>query len=211
MTSLVRLLAIVARIARPSAPPICWAVLTSPDARPASCGRVPVTAAIVTGTKDRPRPIAASSEGPSTSAGERAARSGHAREPEEACGDEQQPHEQHRLEAKARDGHRRRARRQDDRNGQRQIGEPGPERRVMQYLLHVQRDEEEHREQRHADQQRHGVGAAKRAQPEDRERHQRRARAQLDRQKVASSTIAPAINSSVSDDPQPALTALTSA
>ena len=33
-----RLLAIVARIARPSAPPTCWAVLIRPEARPASSG-----------------------------------------------------------------------------------------------------------------------------------------------------------------------------
>ena len=38
--SCVRLLAIVARIASPSAPPTCCAVLTRPDASPASCGRV---------------------------------------------------------------------------------------------------------------------------------------------------------------------------
>jgi hypothetical protein len=62
----VRLLATVARIARPSAPPTCWEVLISPEARPASCGLVPVTAAIVTGTKEKPSPNAASSDGPST-------------------------------------------------------------------------------------------------------------------------------------------------
>ena len=64
----VRLLAIVARIASASAPPICWAVLIRPDASPASCGRVPVTAAIVTDTNASPNPEAASSDGPSTSA-----------------------------------------------------------------------------------------------------------------------------------------------
>ena len=34
----VRLLAIVVRIASPTAPPICWEVLIRPDAGPASCG-----------------------------------------------------------------------------------------------------------------------------------------------------------------------------
>ena len=63
-----RLLAIVARIASPSAPPICWEVLIRPDASPASCGLVPVTAAIVTDTNANPNPRAASSDGPSTSA-----------------------------------------------------------------------------------------------------------------------------------------------
>src|SRR5258708_39489547 len=64
----VRLLAIVARIASPSAPPICRVVLFSPEARPASRGSVLVTAAIVTGTNENPSPAPASSDGPSTSA-----------------------------------------------------------------------------------------------------------------------------------------------
>jgi hypothetical protein len=59
--------AIDARIATPRAPPTCWEVLMSPEARPAWSGRVPVTAAIVTGTNEKPRPTAASSEGPRTS------------------------------------------------------------------------------------------------------------------------------------------------
>ena len=50
------------------APPTCWEVLISPEARPASCGLVPVTAPIVTETNENPRPKAASSDGPSTSA-----------------------------------------------------------------------------------------------------------------------------------------------
>ena len=66
-TSSVRPLAIVARTASPSAPPTCWLVLMSPEARPASSGRVPVTAAIVEGTNAKPRPTAASSDGNSTS------------------------------------------------------------------------------------------------------------------------------------------------
>src|SRR5262245_42637289 len=42
--------AIEVRIAIPTAPPICCEVLMRPDARPASCGFVPATAAIVTDT-----------------------------------------------------------------------------------------------------------------------------------------------------------------
>ena len=42
--------AIVVRIAIPTAPPICCDVLMRPEARPASCGFVPATAAIVTAT-----------------------------------------------------------------------------------------------------------------------------------------------------------------
>src|SRR5215216_1685245 len=61
--SSVLLLATVARIARPSAPPICWDVLISPEAKPASCGSTPLTAATVIETNARPRPTAASSDG----------------------------------------------------------------------------------------------------------------------------------------------------
>ena len=42
--------ATVERIAMPTAPPICCDVLIRPDARPASCGVVPASAAIVSGT-----------------------------------------------------------------------------------------------------------------------------------------------------------------
>ena len=41
--------ATVEQIATPSAPPICCEVLISPDARPASCGSTPASAAIETG------------------------------------------------------------------------------------------------------------------------------------------------------------------
>src|SRR5262249_25521447 len=40
--------------ARPTAPPICWLVLISPEARPASAGRTPVAEAIRSPTKARP-------------------------------------------------------------------------------------------------------------------------------------------------------------
>ncbi len=59
--SCVRLLATVARIARPSAPPTCWEVLIRPEASPASCGR---------------------------GAGDRGDRHGHEREPEPDRGEQ---------------------------------------------------------------------------------------------------------------------------
>src|SRR4051795_8625450 len=61
------LFATVARIARPSAPPICCDVLISPDAKPASCGSTPLTAATVLDTKARPRPGAPGSDANKTS------------------------------------------------------------------------------------------------------------------------------------------------
>ena len=44
--------------AMPSAPPICWEVLISPEARPASDGCTPASAAIEIGTKVKPMPTA---------------------------------------------------------------------------------------------------------------------------------------------------------
>ena len=71
--------------------------------------------------------------------------------------------------------------REDDRDRQRQVGEAGLDRAVAEHLLHVERDEEEHREERGADQDPDHVGAGDRAQAEDREGHERRPRAALDR------------------------------
>ena len=53
-----RVLASVARIARPIAPPICCEVLMSPLASPDSRSSTPATAAIVIGTKTMPAPTA---------------------------------------------------------------------------------------------------------------------------------------------------------
>ena len=44
------------RIAKPSEPPTCWVVLSSPEASPESPLATPLVAAIVTGTNDSPRP-----------------------------------------------------------------------------------------------------------------------------------------------------------
>ena len=46
----------VVRMATPSAPPICWLVLMSPEASPASRGGTPARAAIETGTNEKPSP-----------------------------------------------------------------------------------------------------------------------------------------------------------
>src|SRR5215218_8180669 len=71
--------------------------------------------------------------------------------------------------------------REDDRDRQRQVGEAGLDRAVAEHLLHVERDEEEHREERGADQDPDHVGAGDRPQAEDREGDERRLRAALDR------------------------------
>ena len=106
---------------------------------------------------------------------------GDLREPDEGGGDKQHAHRRHLLEADPRDQLRRDPGRQDDRDRQRQVGEPGLDRAVPEHLLHVQRDEEEHREQRSSHEQADDVRSPERPQPEDAEGHQRTAGAELDR------------------------------
>src|SRR5256886_12876983 len=52
----VRVVDTVVRIASPIPPPICWLVVISPDARPASLLVTPLSAAMDTGTNENPRP-----------------------------------------------------------------------------------------------------------------------------------------------------------
>ena len=103
-------------------------------------------------------------------------------EPEGARCHEQQARDQHGLEPDPRDELGRHPGAHDDRERQRDVGQARLERLVAQHLLHVQRDEEEHREQRDPDQQPGDVRSAQGAQPEDAERHQRLGRARLDHQ-----------------------------
>ncbi len=175
-----RVLAIVASTASPSAPPICCEVLISPLARPDSCSRTPETAAIVVVTKANPRPAAASSDGPRMSVRKPP--------PTETCenqtsagGDHRHPGREHRLEADPRDELGGDPGGDDDPEREGQVGEAGVDRAVAEHLLHVERDEEEHREQRRADQEPDDVGARQGPEAEDPERHQRRLRASLDR------------------------------
>jgi hypothetical protein len=49
------------RIARPSEPPTCWVVLTSPEASSESRAATPFVAEIVIGTNDIPRPVPSTS------------------------------------------------------------------------------------------------------------------------------------------------------
>src|SRR4051794_13038446 len=58
--------ATVASTARPSEPPNWRDVLISPEARPASSRRTPVTPAIVTGTNEKPSPVAVTTDGTNT-------------------------------------------------------------------------------------------------------------------------------------------------
>src|SRR3954454_14241819 len=59
--------AMVASTARPSEPPNWRDVLISPEARPASFRATPATPAIVTGTNEKPIPVAVITDGTKTS------------------------------------------------------------------------------------------------------------------------------------------------
>ena len=168
------------RTARPSAPPICCEVLISPLARPCSRCSTPETAAIVEVTKPKPSPIAASSDGPRMSVRKPPPTDTWLNQSEAERRSNSMPDRQDRLEAEPGDELAAEPRRDDDRQRQRQVGEAGVDRAVAEHLLHVEGDEEEHREQRGAEQEPDDVRAGQGPQPEDPEGNQRRLRAQLD-------------------------------
>ena len=120
-------LAIDARIARPSAPPTCWVVLIRPEARPASSGVMPVTAAIVTGHEREPEADAGEQRRPEHVAGKVPSTEICVNQ-SSAAAISSMPADQHGLEADP--GHERRgdAGREDDADGQRQVGEAGLQR-----------------------------------------------------------------------------------
>src|SRR5215217_9190670 len=103
------------------------------------------------------------------------------REPDKPGGGDEQAGDQHRLEAEAGDQWGARAGCEDDADGERQVRDAGLECRVPEHVLHVQRDEEEHGEQRGGDQDGGHVDAGDRAHAEDaRERDERGLLAALD-------------------------------
>ena len=170
--SLVVEVAIVESIAIPTAPPICWDVLISPEARPASSGFVPASAAIVseTNASGSPKPITRKPGNrffqydPST----------------ETCvkQDEPQGHHRHadderRLHSDPGHGRGGDVRPDDRRARDGEIADTGLQRREVEDLLHVERQHQEHREQRRAQDEHDDVGRGQGLQPEDRERHQR--------------------------------------
>ena len=113
--------------------------------------------------------------------GDEAAADGDLAEPDEAECDERHPRREDRLEAEPGDELPAEAGRDDDRQRQRQVGEPGVDRAVAEHLLHVEGDEEEHREERGAYEESDGVGSGQGSETEDPERDQRCIRAALDR------------------------------
>ena len=94
-------------------------------------------------------------------------------EQEQADAQQRHPDEQHRLDADAVDEHGRDVRPDDRRARHGQVAEPGLERRHVQHQLHVQREQQEHREQHRAQDEPGHVRTEHGSNPEDRERDER--------------------------------------
>ena len=138
--------------ATPIAPPICWLVLISPEATPASAWLTPVSAPIVIGTNASASPMPPREER------------------REEIPEVVPSHRQPRVEEE-RGADKQQAGRQHDADPKRvasacatfakamsvsvggDVGDSGLERRVAEHLLHVQREQEELREQRAAHEQ----------------------------------------------------------
>ena len=95
------------------------------------------------------------------------------REVRESAGQEEHSCGQHRLDSGS--GHERlgHAGRDDCRQGDGEVADPRLHRREAEHVLHVQRKQEEHPEDRHAQEEADHVGAGQRAAPEDPERDER--------------------------------------
>ena len=160
--------------ATPSAPPICWVVLTRPEARPESRSSTPSSAPIDIVTKaeadadpghDQRQQIADVAR-VRRDAGEQA--DSDASDGEAATSGRRGPIRVTAPASPTADDERRQR--------QRQPGEAGLERRVAEDLLQVQRDDEEHPVDRRAEENAGDVRARERREPEDPERHERRGR-----------------------------------
>ena len=178
-SSVVRLVANVERSARPSAPPICCDVLKRPDASPASSAGIPLVAISVIGTKTSPMPMDARRIPGSRSV--RYELSGVRRRKREQAGRaEREPDQGHLAGAERRNEPLRESGADDDPGGERDEREPRLERREPEHALHVERVEEEHREEAGGDHEHRHVRAAHRLHREDREPDERLGRAPLD-------------------------------
>ena len=169
--------------ASPIAPPICRLVFTSPEATPASARSTPARLAIVTGTKEKPSPVAAEHEGreeiPEVVAVHR-----HLREQADRDRGEREARHERRPDADPRDHRLREVRGDDDRQGEGDERDAALHGRVVEDVLHVEREDEELRERDGSDERHRHVRGRQRAQAEDPQRQERRARARLDRRRT---------------------------
>ena len=172
----VRVVATVVRRARPSAPPICWLVLMSPDARPASGPSTPGER----GDRDR-HEREAHADADDQEAGQQVDRVGavdrHLGEVDEPDREQGHSDHQHGLDAQLGDETLRDRGGDDDRQRDGEVAEAGLHRREAQHLLHVERQQEEHPEDHRPQAEADDVRARERAPLEDREGDERRVRA----------------------------------
>ena len=98
-----------------------------------------------------------------------------------------------------------------DAEATRKVGQAGLDRRVAEDVLHVEGEEEEHRDEAGDGDQLGDVGGGRALDPEDRERQERVAAAPLVDHEATSSAAAPASSPMVRAEPQPTSGALTSA
>ena len=178
-SAFVWLAATLEAIAIPIAPPSCWDVLSSPDASPARRSSTPASAAIEIGMNANAVPAPATRHRPGEVRQEVAV-DRHLGGPDHPRADQRHADRQHGLRADARDQQLRDAGERDRRQRGGQPRDSGLQRAVVQHLLHVQRPDEDEREEAAAEQQPGDVRAGQRAQPEDRQRQDRLAHATLD-------------------------------
>ena len=168
----VREIAIVERSAIPTAPPTCCDVLISPEAIPASAWLTPASAAIEIGTKQSAIPSATIRK-PGQQVGRVRPVDRDLREQQQADREDRHPARDQRPDSDLVHEHRGDVRPDDRRAGDREVRDARLHRRVPEHLLHVQRQHQEHREQRRAEDEAGHVGSEDRLRAEDPEAHQR--------------------------------------
>ena len=174
-----RVVATVVRIATPSAPPICWDVLISPDASPASLR----LDARERGDRDRDEGEAepdADQEEAGQQVGDVRAVDRDLREVDEPGGEQPHAAREHGLDAELRHERLRDARRDDRRQRDGEVADPGLERREAEDLLHVEREQEEHPEDDRAEPEADDVRPGRRPLAEEASGTSGEARALLD-------------------------------
>ena len=171
--------AIVEATATPIAPPSCWVVLSSPEARPASCSATPARAAIETGMNANAVPTPTIADGPARLA-QKVPVHGHLGCPQDPAADHGHAGRHHELGRTAGDQRLRQAGEGDRGERRRQPGEAGLQRGVAEHLLHVQGPDEDEGEEAAASSTLDRIRAGDVLRTEDAQWYERRLYARLD-------------------------------
>ena len=167
--------AIVASVARPTAPPIWRVELTRPEARPASRGRHPRRGGVGARREAQPQPERRDHDR-ARGCRSRTLPSADTRDihSSPAAITQRRDHQHPPARAEARHQARRRLGPRDDRQRRRQERQARPQRALAQHALQVERHEVPHREHRPADAEHRQVGPGQRRRAQQPERHERR-------------------------------------